>query len=87
MKHKQKVNRKKAFPIATVKRKPLISKMFVTSTISEINRPPSYINLFHKQASWLYEINEEFEELFQDHHYLVFCYSPLLFSAQKLLVK
>lgn len=51
MKHKQKVNRKKAFPIATVKRKPLISKMFVTSTISEINRPPSYINLFHKQAS------------------------------------
>ena len=50
MKHKQRVNRKKAFSIATVKRKPLISKMFVTSTISEINRPPSYINLFHKQA-------------------------------------
>ena len=38
----------KALSMSTVKRKPLIFKIFFTSNISGINPPPSLKNLFSK---------------------------------------
>ena len=56
MKYEQMVNRIKDFFMSSAK---LFFKVFVTSNISEINRPPSLRNHFSKWVVWFGEITED----------------------------